>query len=312
MPLLVRVPWLLLLLLGVADPAPAAPSDGGRPLFLWQVQGGAEGDGEGWLLGSIHAARRPVPLDPAIEAAFRASDGLALEVDPRDLLDPAGTAARVEARGSLAPGEDLLEQLPPPTASLLRAALARHALPTRPIRGYEPWRAMLTVLMLDLAAAGFSPTYGVDRAIAVRAGEAERLAGLESVDAQLALFDELPVELQVRMLHETLADGPEEAIRTARGLVEAWQAGDLARFQALTERQLGEDAELHRFRERLYDERNLRMADRIEELLATGGTWFVVVGAAHTVGPQGIPALLEARGRTVRRLHAGETASSAR
>ena len=43
------------------------------------------------------------------------------------------------------------------------------------------------------------------------------------------------------------------------------------------------------------------MADRVIELLERGGVSFVVVGAAHLVGPTGLPAQLRKQGITVER-----------
>ena len=44
------------------------------------------------------------------------------------------------------------------------------------------------------------------------------------------------------------------------------------------------------------------MARRIAELIDQGGEWFVVIGAAHMVGAEGIPALLADRGYIVRQI----------
>jgi uncharacterized protein YbaP (TraB family) len=38
------------------------------------------------------------------------------------------------------------------------------------------------------------------------------------------------------------------------------------------------------------------MSSRIEEYLGAGGTYFVIVGAAHIVGEKGIVELLERKG----------------
>jgi uncharacterized protein YbaP (TraB family) len=43
------------------------------------------------------------------------------------------------------------------------------------------------------------------------------------------------------------------------------------------------------------------MADRLEPLLQRGGVVFVLVGAGHLLGADGIPALLRERGCAVER-----------
>jgi uncharacterized protein YbaP (TraB family) len=52
---------------------------------------------------------------------------------------------------------------------------------------------------------------------------------------------------------------------------------------------------------RLLDGRNPGLADAIERLHADGSV-FAAVGALHIVGPQGLPALLKARGFAVTRM----------
>jgi uncharacterized protein YbaP (TraB family) len=51
----------------------------------------------------------------------------------------------------------------------------------------------------------------------------------------------------------------------------------------------------------LYD-RSRTMALKIEEYLKTKDTYFIIVGAAHTVGKDGIIAILKNRGLQVERL----------
>ena len=50
------------------------------------------------------------------------------------------------------------------------------------------------------------------------------------------------------------------------------------------------------FKKRLFDDRNHAMTDKLTGYLRQGGSYFVVVGAGHLVGEQGIVRLLEKRG----------------
>ena len=55
--------------------------------------------------------------------------------------------------------------------------------------------------------------------------------------------------------------------------------------------------------EALLQRRNLAWADRLDAVMRQGqGTDLVVVGALHMAGDEGLPALMKARGYTVRRV----------
>ena len=51
----------------------------------------------------------------------------------------------------------------------------------------------------------------------------------------------------------------------------------------------------------IYD-RNRKMVSKIEDFLKTKETYFVIVGAGHLIGGQGIVEILKAKGYTVEQL----------
>jgi uncharacterized protein len=59
---------------------------------------------------------------------------------------------------------------------------------------------------------------------------------------------------------------------------------------------LEQEAQLY---QRLLVERNKNWLPKLEALFARKGAAFVVVGAAHLVGPDGLVAMLKAKGYTV-------------
>ena len=92
------------------------------------------------------------------------------------------------------------------------------------------------------------------------------------------------------------------------GMISAWFSGDDALFMEMFEAQSGDSELTRQFTEQLLDQRNLGMADEIEGYLRSGSptvpsTYFVLVGAAHLIGENGIINLLEARGIETERLN---------
>jgi uncharacterized protein YbaP (TraB family) len=76
-------------------------------------------------------------------------------------------------------------------------------------------------------------------------------------------------------------------------MIDAWRHGDADLVEQLDRSQF---SDFPAFRERLIDARNRNWIPKIEHDLGSGHVYFVVVGAGHFGGPNGILALLRARG----------------
>ena len=86
-------------------------------------------------------------------------------------------------------------------------------------------------------------------------------------------------------------------------LVGSWKRGDAAALNKLViEDELAKNPEYGELFERMFDDRNHDMTEKILALQREGGTYFVVVGAGHLVGKEGIIALLARQGQQPRQL----------
>ena len=267
-------------------------------LMLWEVRAPGGSGGSATLLGSLHLGRSPFALDPAVTRAYREADVLVFEVAPEE-MSPAAVLELLQELGQLPPGKSLRELLPPATWSALRARLDEAGVPVESVLPFEPWVALFQVMGLDLAAAGFQAEKGLERQLLAQTPGCPVL-GLETVRSQLGLFDELPLSTQVEMLAQTLRAGAQSE-NDLQLMLSAWEAGD----DRLLERLLapeGSDPAMRLFHERIFTERNRNMARRLGELLQRPAHYFVTVGAGHTVGSDGIPALLRRQGFLVRRI----------
>jgi uncharacterized protein YbaP (TraB family) len=120
--------------------------------------------------------------------------------------------------------------------------------------------------------------------------------GLEGFAEQFAIFDRLSAQDQADLLR--LA-AEESAPDEDRALTAAWLRGDLRTLDREASDGVLEDPEL---RQILLIDRDKAWLDRIIGLLDQRHRPFVAVGAAHMLGKDGLPALLAARGYTVRRI----------
>lgn len=254
---------------------------------LWEVSG-PEGE-KGWLFGTIHALPDGVAWrTPAIEAVLEQAGVLVVEVSNLGDAEAASQAFTAFAAGQGLP--PLLERVPAEDRPALAAALERADLDPNDLAATESWAAAL--LIANGLRSGETGN-GVDRALLSRGFE---VIALESYPAQFSIFDRLAPEDQSVLLVET--------VENARGdnelaLVEAWLTGDLAAIEREAESGFLADPEL---RQALLTGRNHAWVERIVPLLAQNRRPLVAVGTVHLIGPDGLAALLEARGYTVRRI----------
>jgi uncharacterized protein len=105
----------------------------------------------------------------------------------------------------------------------------------------------------------------------------------------------MPMDQQDKMLADTLKNLDTEKANVNK-LADAWQAGDLLAVERIVLQDLKQDPQMY---QRLLVERNRNWLPKLEALFARRGHAFVVVGAAHLVGPDGLLAMLKAKGYSV-------------
>jgi uncharacterized protein YbaP (TraB family) len=159
----------------------------------------------------------------------------------------------------------------------------------------KPSLLMNQLVVARLLALGYLPEHGVEEHYLVQVGSREVMQ-LETLESQMKLLFEQPMPVQVQLLANTLE--LEMAIEPVlTGLLVAWLSGDDAALEKLFEAQTGDSDLVRQFNEQLLDQRNVAMVERIQQIITKGeGSYFVLIGAAHYLGENGIPALLSAQG----------------
>jgi uncharacterized protein YbaP (TraB family) len=257
------------------------------------------------LFGTIHLGRPDFyPLEPRIRAAVAAASTLALEVDLD--RDPAAVTASLQQHGMFAPGDAGYAGLAPERRARIESALRKSGLDPAGLVQLKPWVVGTLLAVVEATKLGYQMDLGMDKHLAqlARSG-ATKVAELESVQFQTALFDRVPEEQQWRMLEETLeliASG--RAARETRELVDAYNRADHAALEAIMKRIDTDPGPTAKFtRELLLDQRNGPMADKLVALLEREPNAVAAVGVLHLMGERGLPELLRARGMTVERVY---------
>ncbi len=258
---------------------------------MWEVTG-PQGE-HGWLFGTIHLL--PHKADwrtPAVNRALAGADLVVLEIAAID-----DEAHIQQAFSDLAhtPGQPPLSQrIDPALRPALTKLLGDNRLKDTGFADLETWAVALR--LAQLAHKGGDADNGIDRAILKAAPELPR-AEFEGAAVQLAIFDRLSEQDQRDLLSAVLRDDPRAASQAQ--LADAWRKGDMDFIARQTRSGILADQGI---RKALYEDRNLAWQAQFEALLRQGRRPFVAVGAAHLAGPDGLPAMLAARGWKVARI----------
>ena len=264
--------------------------------LLWKA---SRGSNVVYLVGSLHLlSKDSYPLSPVLDAAFAETDLLVEEVDLAEMTN-AESQIRLIARGMLTGGQTLEQVLSPQRFLQVRQLAADLGLPIGGLQQFKPWMIALTLLGLEWRKVGFDPSLGLDKHFYDRArADGKAVQGLETLEFQISRFDEMTWEEQDRMLLATFKE-LETQKSAVTVLANAWQAGDVETIERIVLQDLVEEPGMY---ERLLVARNRDWLPKIEALFLRSGRAFVVVGAAHLVGPDGLVAMLLSKGYAVEQL----------
>lgn len=268
------------------------PSDAQEKLFLWKVTSEA---GTAYLYGSIHLARPEMyPLDDTIEQAFRASDNLVIEARTDGDVEADLQALSMEL-GRYDDGATLGTSVAPATFEKFVAFLAEKQLPVALFQPMRPWMAAVTLEVIGMQQLGFDGDIGIERHFLRLAKHQDKgVHELETAESQLRMIGEMPDPLQEMYLLSAIEE--QGAIATQmESLIAAWSSGDTATMEELILEPYSSRPEMIPLYTRMFTTRNIAMAEKVADMVNSGDVWFVVVGAGHMLGDQGIPALLAQR-----------------
>ena len=262
--------------------------------FLWKVE-----DSKGasaYLLGSLHVLTADAyPLPAAIDKAFAESKTLVEEVDLDEMNDPMQMMAAL-SKAMLTGGQTLDQLIAAETFAEVKKRAETYGMPMAALQRMKPWLVAVTLMAPTLQSAGFKPELGIDRHFFDRAKEKGlNRKALETLAYQLDRFDQMSPKLQEELLKATIAD-LDTQVTGVKEMVRAWSSGDIGTVEKLTLTAFLESPELY---QRLLLERNQNWLPHVESCLTENAGCFVVVGAAHLVGKDGMPALLAKKGYKV-------------
>lgn len=269
-----------------------ATESNGATACVWKV---TRPDGKTvYFGGSVHALpKSDYPMPAAYQRAFDASSRIAFEVDAKALQESTNSLVQ---NGKYRRGDSLKNHVDARTYAYMRRLFGLMNVAEESFSQYRPW---FIVLMLQSASLSrSSPKAGVDEYFMKRAVKRSMpVIGLESVQEHARVYSGLTDRESEILLLSTFI--PSETRRGGDDVLKAWNRGDAETLARIMEQ---ESKEFPAFNERLLGARNRAWVPRIEGFLASGHTYFVVVGAGHFGGSRGLLALMRAKGYQIEQL----------
>jgi uncharacterized protein len=267
--------------------------DAQEKTFLWRV---SKDNHSIYLLGSIHYLKREnFPLHKSIIDAFDASKRLVFEIDLNRVSPDVAQRVTLE-KAVYRDGQTLEQSVSQETYQLAEQRASKLGIDMRVMAPMKPWFGALALVAIKFQQIGLDPSLGVDHYLAARAkSSGKSTSGLETLEFQIGLLDQMSKRDQESLLRETVVE-LDLLDANINQIVQAWLKGDAQSLESLLLAGMKQYPEVH---EKIIVERNRRWVPQIEKILAQGSGAMVVVGAAHLVGKDGVIEMLKARGYTL-------------
>ncbi|HRP02412.1 MAG TPA: TraB/GumN family protein [Candidatus Kapabacteria bacterium] len=256
--------------------------------FMWEVKSDKS---TCYILGSVHLADSSIyPMDQAISDAFDKSQVLVLEIDisninPTDVLK----YTMLADTNTLAGAVDKI------TYKKFEDLFKKHNVPFMAYSKLKPWFAVMTLQSLEMISSNYSIAYGIDLFFLDKAQNKNmKIKELESFAFQMKVLDTLN-NFSGKFLDYTLEEINDTGKQVA-DILKAWKNGDSDKMSEI----VNQGFDIEGFDEVMHiinNQRNYNMLDKIEQYLQSNETHFVVVGAAHLVGKEGLIQLLKSKNK---------------
>ena len=286
----VRLPGIVIVLAALTVCTTSAQTAATGKSFLWKVHSGQK---VLYLAGSVHAlGADSYPLSAAYESAFNSSGTLVEEINLAE-AEQLAAAPLLLSKGLYTDGRTFESAVAKDTATLVATRLKNTGIPMEMIRTMKPWMVMLLITAFEAQKAGLDAALGLDKYFFDKARAASKpVLALETAESQIDRFDKMPESLQEQMLRSTLTELDSQQNSVA-AMINAWKTGNAA---ALEKMSLSSFDGYRGAYTSLIVERNNNWVPQIEACMARPQPCFVVVGAAHLIGPDGLLTLLKKKG----------------
>ena len=245
--------------------------------------------------GSIHVLRKTdFPLPQEFDYAFSVSDALALETDVDQLQNPDITQYLLDNM-YLPAGQTLTTVLSPQTYEMLSQACDDFGIPVLLFETMKPSMVINVLSTLQIESIGFEQL-GVDFYYFEKAkNENKPVVFLESVQVQIDTIVSVGEGYEDDYVQYSLQD-MDAANDDIDTLVAEWRNGITTSVNAELDEMINDWPLIYKA---MITDRHDTWFPQLEQFLASGNTYFIIVGYAHLPGPNGILQYFRSIGCTV-------------
>lgn len=263
---------------------------------VWKVSNGTH---ELYLGGTIHVlSKNDYPLPDEFMHAYAQAERLVFEVNLTEATSPQAQQ-QMFTRFAYPPGATLAQTIRPDTLEKLKTYASTAGVPIESFLAFKPQFVSLMITMAELRRIGINVT-GVDQyfeLIAKRDGKP--LDYLESLTEQMDFIANMGKGREDELLIHTIEEARQISMLMS-DLISSWRTGDTAALNNIGIAPMKEHfPEIY---EDLIVKRNNNWMTDLDNMLKTPQTEYVLVGALHLVGEDGLLTLLEKRGYHITQL----------
>lgn len=276
-----------------------APTDQDKAL-LWEVTG-QDLTASSFVYGTIHMINKSdFFLTESTKKALSETDKITFEINMED-MDNFAALMPVMMKMFMADGKTLKDLYTEEEYILVKDHFEKLGLPLAFLGRIKPmFLSMMAsedaMNMQSETQSGEIVSYEMEL-MKLAQDQEKAIAGLETAEFQMSLFDSIPYDAQAQMLMSTIKSGDTESDdNQLEQMVEMYKNQDIQGMQRMVK---GDEGGISEYEELLLLRRNRNWIPVMEEMMAEKPTFFAV-GAGHLGGDEGVIALLRKAGYTVK------------
>lgn len=266
-----------------------------------------------WLFGSIHIGDdKFYPLPEYVESAFEEADALAVEFDIIAFQNNYMEMINAMSLMVYQDGSIISENIDPEIYQDAVKILAENGVYSAEYEYYIPsfWADLISEIIYDKLKVDLNN--GVDKTLLRKAKKALKpIYDVESAEIQFGMMANYSDKLQEYLLKSAIEDYNEfvidetEFINELDKLCDTWASGNIDAIREILNEEPEEfesDEEkllYEEYNKAMMTDRDKHMVEYTKDVIASGETVFICVGAAHVLGETGMIYQLEQAGYTV-------------